>query len=104
MSNDVAVLSFCNVVVVFSTFTPFTFTSATDKLPLLSTDGCFSGTEGGGGGGGGIRRNLGGCDNASREFKILSSDLVRMNLPGLFGGKGGGGGSKLPLDEILGAP
>lgn len=88
----------------FSELTPFTFTfiSAKDKLPLLSIEGCLSGT--GGGGGGGNLLNLGGCDDVSSEFKMLSSDLVRMNLPGLFGGKGGGGGSKLPDDEMLGAP
>lgn len=104
ISKAVADLSFCNGEV-FSTFTPlaFTFTSASDKLPLLSMQGCLSGTVGGGGGGGSLL-NLGGCDDASSEFSMLSSDLVRINLPGRLGGKGGGGGSRLPVDEILGAP
>lgn len=106
ISNAVADLSFCNVGV-FSRLTPVafavTFTSANDKLPLLSIEGCFSGTSGGGGGGG-SRLNFGGCDAASSEFSILSSDLVRINLPGRLGGKGGGGGSKLPVDEMLVAP
>lgn len=63
----------------------------------------FSGS-GGGGGGGGRRRNLGGCCwGGSNEFSMLSSDRVRMKRNGRLGGKGGGGGSRLPVDEILGA-
>jgi hypothetical protein len=56
-----------------------------------------------GGGGGNLRLNVGGW-GVSNEFKMLSSERVRMNRPGRFGGRGGGGGSRLPVDEILAAP